>query len=272
MIGALLAMPLGAEAQQAGKVYQVGFVSLGTHPTRQGMWAKLMDAMRELGYAEGQNLIVRRALAEGNPERLPALVAELVQAKVNVIVTTSTPETLAAKRASATMPIVMTRVPDPVEQGPVASLARPGNNVTGLTTMAPGTSQKLVELLREAVPAASRFGVLRSGASPFPEIRRELPRAAQQTGIPRSYIEGINAQATSIRSSRERSSKVREGSSLLSVLSHTDTAPRWRRLPSSIGCPGSIGAGISWRRVVSCPMGSASATWANAPRTSLTGS
>jgi putative ABC transport system substrate-binding protein len=148
--------------------------------------------MREADYVEGQNLIVRLAFAEGNPQRLPGLVAELIQAKVDVIVTTSTLETLAAKKATSTIPIVMTLVPDPVEQGLVASLARPGNNVTGLTTMAPGTSQKLVELLREAVPSASRFGVLRTGAnSPFPEIRRELQVAAQQTGITLAYIEGI---------------------------------------------------------------------------------
>jgi putative ABC transport system substrate-binding protein len=186
--------PLVAEAQHAGKVYQVGFVSLGARPTQHGMWQKFLDAMRELDYVEGQNLIVRLAFAEGKPERLPGLVAGLLQAKVDVIVTTSTLETLAARKATTTIPIVMTLVPDPVEQGLVATLARPGSNVTGLTTMAPGTSQKLVELLREAVPSASRFGVLRTGAnSPFPEIRRELQLAAQQTGITLSYIEGIEA-------------------------------------------------------------------------------
>jgi putative ABC transport system substrate-binding protein len=180
------------EAQQTGRVYRVGFLSLGARPTQHGLWKTLLDALRERNYVEGQNLIVRLALAEGRPERLPSLVAELMRAKVDVIVTTSTQETLAAKKATSTVPIVMTLVPDPVEQGLVASLARPGNNVTGLTTMAPGTSQKLVELLREAVPSAARFGVLRTGASsPFPEIRRELQVAAQRTGIALSYIEGL---------------------------------------------------------------------------------
>jgi putative ABC transport system substrate-binding protein len=192
MGASMLAAPLAVEAQQAGTVHQVGFVSLGARPTRQGILRKLLDAMRELNYVESQNLVVRLAVAEGKPERLPGLVAELVQAKVDVIVTTSTQETLAAKQATSTIPIVMTLVPDPVEQGLVASLARPGNNVTGLTTMAPGTSQKLVELLREAVPSASRFGVLRTGSSPFPEIRRELQVAAERTGITLSYLEGIN--------------------------------------------------------------------------------
>jgi putative tryptophan/tyrosine transport system substrate-binding protein len=192
--GSTLAAPIAAKAQQADKVHRIGLVSLGAAPTRHGMWQHLLAAMREMNYVEGQNLVVRLALAEGNPERLPGLVAELMQAKVDVIVTTSTQETLAAKKATSTIPIVMTLVPDPIEQGLIARLARPGGNVTGLTTMAPGTSQKLIELLREAVPSALRFAVLRTGAnSPFPEIRRELQIAAQQTGITLSYIEGIKA-------------------------------------------------------------------------------
>jgi hypothetical protein len=186
-----LATPLAAGAQQTGKVYQVGYVSLGGRPTQSGIWQNLLEAMRELNYVEGQNLIVRLSLAEGKPERLPGLVDELGQAKVDVIVTTSTQETLAAKQATSTIPIVMTLVPDPVEQGLVASFARPGSNVTGLTDTAPGTSQKLVELLREAVPSASRLGVLRTGAnSPFPEVRAPLPavarhRARAADGAPR---------------------------------------------------------------------------------------
>jgi len=156
------------------------------------MWPNLLEAMRTLNYVEGQNLVVKLGLAEGRPERLPGLIADLIQAKVDVIVTTSTLETQAAKKATSTIPIVMTVVPDPVEQGLVKSLARPGGNVTGLTTLAPGTSQKLIELLREAVPSASRFGVLRTGvSSPFPEIQRELETAAQKVGITLSYVEGI---------------------------------------------------------------------------------
>jgi putative ABC transport system substrate-binding protein len=184
--------PLAAGAQQRGKIYHVGFLTLGAHPDQHGMWQKLLEALRALNYVEGQNLTLKIAAAEGKPERLPGLVAELIQAKVDLIVTTSTQETLATKKATSTIPIVMTLVPDPVEQGLVASLARPGNNVTGLTTLAPGTSQKLVELLREVAPSATRLGVLRTGAnSPFPAIGRELEVAAQQTGITLSYIGGI---------------------------------------------------------------------------------
>jgi putative ABC transport system substrate-binding protein len=189
----VFATPLATEAQQPGRVYRVGFLSLGARPTQHGLWPSLLEALRERNYVEGRNLVVHLAFAEGKPERLPGLVAELMQANVDVIVTTSTQETLTAKKATTQVPIVMTLAPDPVEQGLVASLARPGNNVTGLTTMAPGTSQKLVELLREVVPSPSRLGVLRTGASPFPEIRRELDVAAQRTGTALSYIDGIKS-------------------------------------------------------------------------------
>jgi putative tryptophan/tyrosine transport system substrate-binding protein len=184
----LLATPFAARAQETGRVYQVGLLTLGTDPMRSGFWQRFLEAMRELNYVEGRNLIVRRAFAEGNDDLLPSLVADLVQAKVDAIVTTSTPETRAAKQATTTIPIVMTVAPDPVEQGLVASLAHPGGNVTGLTSMAPGTSQKLVELLRETVPSVSRFAVVASPKGPFPEIRHELQTASHQVGVALSFI------------------------------------------------------------------------------------
>ncbi len=184
-----LSVALAARAQQVERAYQVGLLTLGADPTRSGFWQKFLEAMRELNYVEGRNLIVRRAFADGKADRMPGLVADLVQAKVDVIVTTSTLETLAAKRATSTIPIVMTVVPDPVEQGLVASLARPGGNITGLTSVVPGISQKYVELLREAVPLASRFAVVGAPNSPFPEIRRELQAAARHFGITVSFTE-----------------------------------------------------------------------------------
>jgi putative tryptophan/tyrosine transport system substrate-binding protein len=184
----LLATPFAARAQETGRVYQVGLLTLGTDPMRSGFWQRFLEAMRELNYVEGRNLIVRRAFAEGNDDLLPSLVADLVQAKVDAIVTTSTLETRAAKQETTTIPIVMTIAPDPVEQGLVASLAHPGGNVTGLTSMAPGTSQKLVELLRETVPSVSRFAVVASPKGPFPEIRHELQTASHQVGVALSFI------------------------------------------------------------------------------------
>jgi putative ABC transport system substrate-binding protein len=190
LAGSFVLTPLAPEAQQAASVYQIGLLTLGSDPTRSEFWQKFLQAMHELNYVEGRNLIVRRSFADGKADRLPGLVADLVQAKVDVIVTTSTRETAAAKRASSTIPIVMTVAPDPVEQGLVASLAQPGGNVTGLTSMAPGASQKFVELLRETVPSASRFAVLATGPNAPPrEIRHELQTAARQVGVTLSFIE-----------------------------------------------------------------------------------
>jgi putative tryptophan/tyrosine transport system substrate-binding protein len=190
LAGSFVLTALAPDAQQAASVYQIGLLTLGSDPTRSEFWQKFLQAMHELNYVEGRNLIVRRAFADGKADRLPGLVADLVQAKVDVIVTTSTQETAAAKRASSTIPIVMTVAPDPVEQGLVASLAQPGGNVTGLTSMAPGASQKFVELLRETVPSASRFAVLATGPNAPPrEIRHELQTAARQVGVTLSFIE-----------------------------------------------------------------------------------
>ena len=122
---AALASPLAAETQQAVRVYRIGLLTLGADPTRSPFWQRFLEAMRELNYVEGRNLMVMRAFADNKVERLATLVANLVQAKVDVIVTTSSQETAAAKRATSTIPIVVTLVPDPVEEGLVASMARP---------------------------------------------------------------------------------------------------------------------------------------------------
>ena len=183
LAGGLLAAPLAAQAQPTGKVYHVGVLSIGSDPIWRIPWKPFVEAMSELGYVEGRNLVIRPAFADGNPERLPALVAELIDAKVDAIVTTGPRETVAAKRATAVIPIVMTVVPDPVAQGFVASLARPGGNVTGLTSVVPGLGQKYVELLHEALPSATRFAVVASLPNPLPETRQELEAAGRLLGI-----------------------------------------------------------------------------------------
>src|SRR5262249_18584801 len=156
-----LAAPLAVGAQQARMLYRVGLLTQGEITPHNAMWNPFLEAMRGLGYVEGQNLVLRRAAAgDGHPERLPGLVAGLLRDGVDLIVTTSTRETQAAKQATAMVPIVMTLSPDPVAQGLVASLAHPGGNVTGLTNLVPGISQKYVELLKQIVPTASRFTVV----------------------------------------------------------------------------------------------------------------
>jgi putative ABC transport system substrate-binding protein len=180
----VLSRPVAAQ----GKVYTVGLLSIGTDSVRTAEWQPFLDAMRDLGYVKGQNLVVREAFGDGRPERLPALVAALVQAKVDVVVTTGTRETKAMREATATIPIVMLVVPDPVAQGFVASLARPGGNITGLTNLVPGLSQKYVELLKEALPSASRFAVIATPPNPVPENRRELESAVKVLGMSVSFV------------------------------------------------------------------------------------
>jgi putative ABC transport system substrate-binding protein len=176
-------------------VYQVGIVSSAVVPGRlTGHWRAFLDAMRELNYVEGRNLVVRQAFAAGKREALPGLISDLVKRHVDVLVTTSTPETLAATRATSTIPIVMTVAFDPVGQGLVASLARPGGNVTGLTSLVPGLSQKYVELLKDVVPATPRFAVVTGPQGPLPEIRNELQAAARQVGVTLLFSEGNDAK------------------------------------------------------------------------------
>ena len=189
-LGSVFIAPLAGEAQQAGKVYQIGVVSTAVAPGHLTvLWRAFFEAMRELNYVEGRNLVVRQAFAAGKREALPGLVADLVKTPVDVIVTTSTPETLVAKRATSTIPIVMTVVLDPVREGLVVSLARPGGNVTGLTSLVPGLSQKYVELLKEIVPSTPRFAVVIGPAGPPPDIRADLQAAARQLGVTLSFGE-----------------------------------------------------------------------------------
>jgi ABC-type uncharacterized transport system substrate-binding protein len=177
-----------ASAQPAGKVFRVGIVSIASDPKQPSTWQPFLDTLRDLGYVEGHNLAVKRAFASGRPEDLPGLVTELVRSGVEVVVTTGTRETVAAKQATSTTPIVMLVVPDPVGQGFVKTLSRPGGTVTGLTNLVPGLIQKYVELLREVVPSASRLAVIANPPNPVPENRRELEAASKAFRIGLSII------------------------------------------------------------------------------------
>jgi len=149
-----------AQAQQAGKVPRIGFLD---GSTASGM-AVLLDAFRQdltkLGWIEGKNIAIEYRFAEGKSDRLPELAAELVRLKVDLIVVRGTPATLAAKSATTTIPIVMAASADPVGAGLVASLARPGGNVTGLAALAPELNTKRLEILKDAVPKLLRVGLL----------------------------------------------------------------------------------------------------------------
>ena len=164
-VGILLAAPLAAEAQQAGKVYRVGFMwdSLGMFP---GAIEGFRRGLRDLGWVEGQNIVVEYRWSEGRFDRLPDQAGELVRLKVDVIVAPSSIYAEAAKRATSTIPIVFVSHADPIGSGHVASLARPGGNITGLALMMTETNAKGLELLKEAVPGLSRVAVLWDPATP----------------------------------------------------------------------------------------------------------
>jgi putative tryptophan/tyrosine transport system substrate-binding protein len=167
MAGGLLAAPLAAEGQQVGKIPRIGFLSPSSPSDSRNRFrlGALQQGLRELGYVEGQNISIDSRWAEGKYERLPGLATELVRLKVDVIVTYAPPAIQAAREATATIPIVMGGVVDPVATGFVASLARPGGNITGLSLMAPELVGKQLEILKEMVPKVTRVAVLGNPAN-----------------------------------------------------------------------------------------------------------
>jgi len=156
---ALLLSPLAASAQQASKVYRIGYLSTLGCPIRPEIMGPFRQGLRELGYVEGQNIIIECRGAAGATDRLPGFAAELVRLKMGVLVAQGTPSALAAKQATKTIPIVMVYVGDPVGSGLVTSLARPGGNVTGLSVLTPDMVPKALEILKEAAPSVSRVAV-----------------------------------------------------------------------------------------------------------------
>ena len=163
LAGGLLAAPLAVEAQP-GEVFRIGVLGTSppTDPAAVRLWGVFFQRLRELGYVEGQNLIVERRFSEGKAERLPDLAADLVRLKVDVIVAASGPAPLAAQSVTKTIPIVMTNQADPVGSGLVANLARPGGNITGLSLLSVEIVGKQLALLKEAIPRVSRVAVLRN--------------------------------------------------------------------------------------------------------------
>jgi putative ABC transport system substrate-binding protein len=182
LILALLAVPLAAKAQPAAKGYRIGLLETGA--LRPRPWAAFKERMRELGYVEGQTAAFEPRWADGQLDRLPGLTAELLRLKVDVIVTAGSQAAQAAKSATTTVPIVMATGGDPVGLGLVDSLARPGGNVTGMTTLSRELSGKRLEVFREALPGVSRMGMLWQRTSKIDALlRSETEQAAQTLGI-----------------------------------------------------------------------------------------
>jgi putative ABC transport system substrate-binding protein len=175
--------PFASIAQQAGKVWRIGFLSGNSGPTES---TKAFDEqLRVLGYIEGRNLVLEYRFGSNKEERLPEMAAELVRLKVDVIVASATLPVAAAKRATSTIPIVMTSPSDAVGSGLVASLARPGSNVTGLTYRSPELAGKRLQLLREVLPKATRVAALlyKGSSNTADLILEQLNLAAREMGI-----------------------------------------------------------------------------------------
>jgi ABC-type uncharacterized transport system substrate-binding protein len=179
--GSAIAWPLAARAQQGGKKYIIGRFSAGSATLEA---AALTEALRELGWVEGKNVVFERRYAENRLERLPELAADLVRLKVDVIIAGGTLAPLAAKRATSTIPIVMVAAGDPLGSGLVASLARPGGNVTGTSAMVPDLGGKRLELLKEILPRLARVAVLWNAANPYSaNVFKETQGAGRTLGI-----------------------------------------------------------------------------------------
>ena len=181
LVAALLAAPAAVRAQRAKSAREIGVLAQELQP---GLLETFRDELRKLGYVEGSDIRIELRNAAGRNERLPALVEELLRLDVDVIVAINTPAARAAKNATRTVPIVMMRVADPVKSGLVASLARPGGNVTGVSFMPDALGPKGVELLRETLPSLSRMAALYQGDNPGAVvIIDEVERKGEQLGL-----------------------------------------------------------------------------------------
>jgi ABC-type uncharacterized transport system substrate-binding protein len=252
----LLAAPLAAGAQQAGKTAVIGFLVPANPPP--GWIEALRVGLRDLGYVEGQNLKIEHRFAEGEAGHFPGLFAELVRLKVDVIVTWTTPAALAAKQATSTIPIVA-YTGNPVATGLVATLARPGGNVTGIAILTEEVDRKSLELLKEAVPAASQIAILTNPTNPvWSPTLREVQKTARTLGVRPSVIEvrdGTeldNAFATARREQVAGLLVLRDALFITHRTRIADLAMQ-HRLPAIAGNPEFVEAGLLMAHGVNFP-------------------
>jgi putative tryptophan/tyrosine transport system substrate-binding protein len=179
-----VAWPLAVSAQQRAKLATIGLLGSGTAAAQSTWTAAFVQRMRELGWIEGHNLTIEYRWAEGHTERLAGLAKEFVRLNVDVILTHNTPPPLAAKQATSVIPIVFATAGDPVGSGIVASLARPGGNITGLSSQTPDAAGKKLELLREVVPGLHRLATLADVDNPYATLDvRKINESARSLGI-----------------------------------------------------------------------------------------
>jgi putative ABC transport system substrate-binding protein len=247
----LLAAPLAAGAEQPGKVFRIGILSNVplTDPEGARLWGAFIQGLHDLGYVEGQNITIVHRSSEGKYERLPDLAADLVRLKVDVIVAPATQNVAVAKHATRTIPIVMAGAADPVGSGLVASLARPGGNVTGLSVLSPEIVGKQLELLKEIVPRVSRVAVLWNPTNTsHPLLLREAKVAARSLGVQLQLLEARGpeeVESAFATMTRERASALlvlTDGMFLLHRARIADLAAK-HRLPAMYGLREFVDAG-----------------------------
>ena len=186
----LFALCGSVDAQQTGKIFRIGFLDNSTASGSAVLVKAFLQELSKLGWIEGKNITIEYRFGEGKRDRLPELAADLVRLKVDLIVTAGDPAALAAKKATTSMPIVMARASDPVGFGLVASLARPGGNVTGLSSLGTELNSKRLEVLKDAMPKLARVGLLRGDAI-SPTLKEIRPAAVAL----RLKLEEIEAQS-----------------------------------------------------------------------------
>jgi putative tryptophan/tyrosine transport system substrate-binding protein len=195
LCASLFALCSSAAAQQPAKVPRIGYLVIAPLSAVADRIEAFRQGLQQLGYVEGRNIVIEQRSAEGKPDRIPPLAAELVQLKVDVIVSAGSGATRAAKAATGTIPIIMTQDDDPVVTGFVASLARPGGNITGLSKIAPEISGKRLEILREVMPKLSRvavFGTSTSAANA--KSLEEIEVAARSMKVQLQYVDVLNSK------------------------------------------------------------------------------
>jgi putative ABC transport system substrate-binding protein len=193
VISSVLGGAATAAAQQPTKIPRIAYLTGASLSAMSARTEAFRHGLRELGYVEGKNIVIERRYAEGKRDRLSALAAELVRLKVDVIVTAGSLPTRTAKEATVTIPIVMAQDNDPVGSGVIASLARPGGNITGLSTLSPEISGKRLELLKEIVPRLSRVAVFGNSTNPGnAQALRETELAAAAFGVQLQYLDVLD--------------------------------------------------------------------------------
>jgi putative ABC transport system substrate-binding protein len=243
-----VAGPLASFAQQPGKVWRVGFLSLTSASLSSKNTDPFLRGMRELGYVEGKNLVIEWRSADGKFERLPGLAAELVQLKVDVIVAVPSSAIAAAQKATTTIPIVMATAADPVGAGFVKSLARPGGNITGLSSMGGETGAKLVDLLLSVLPKLSRVAVLDNASTSYRSTSKSVQAGARKAGLKTLVAEASAPQEIENAFSmmaREKADAVIVGTAAFPILQQRQIAELALkyRLPSMFGNRAFVEAG-----------------------------